>query len=92
MEELEIYVESSLNNALELGMTKAQVKEALDEGITPEETPDLWCVMVDGYNSCTRMAYYRKFRQSNWLAQCSSLWLSRADPYGIGIGSAGGYV
>ena len=51
MEELEIYVESSLNNALELGMTKAQVKEALDEGITPEETPDLWCVMVDGYNS-----------------------------------------
>ena len=51
MEELEIYVESSLNNALELGMTKAQVKEALDKGIAPEKTPDLWNVMVNGYNS-----------------------------------------
>ena len=51
MEELETYVEVSLNNALELGMTKAQIKETLDNGISPEKTPDLWNVMVKGYNS-----------------------------------------
>lgn len=51
MDELEIYVENSLDRALELGMTKDQVKEALDKGITPGENPRLWNIMVGGYNS-----------------------------------------